>query len=616
MCGIAGIVSSKESDKQIIRNMTTALAHRGPDASGYYDSHRVQLGHRRLSIIDLDARANQPFQSQSGRHVMVYNGEIYNFKSIAARLQQEGVSLRTTSDTEIIIEAFERWGVGCVHLFAGMFAIAIYDTQEEALYLFRDRIGKKPLYYYWKDGLLAFASEIKALWQHPVVSANSAIRCSTVSAFLQLGYIQQPNTFYENISKFPAGHYGILKDDEFALYPYWTVSHYVRTNRQLNEASAQKELKHVLEQAVHDRLIADVPLGIFLSGGIDSSSVTAVASKTGRVKTFSIGFKDAKFDESQYASQIANYLGTEHYAYTLTEQDAAETLEKYLQHFDEPFADTSAIPTMLVSKCARQQVTVALTGDGGDELFLGYGAYPWANRLANPVIKMARPFIHQLLQRIPASRWKRIANLFMKVRPGRMRRHIFSQEQYFFSEPELQELVFSDRSYFHDWTYNDFRYLKTLTEAERQALFDIQLYLRDDLLVKVDRASMYFGLECRSPLLDHRLVEFAINLPEQLKLSNMTSKYLLKKVLSEYIPPRYFERPKHGFSVPLAQWLKRDMHYLMDYLSEENLAQTRIFNPTFIQELVMRFLKGEEYLYNRLWVVIIVQRFILKHGKR
>lgn len=616
MCGIAGIISSQVSDKQIIRNMTTALAHRGPDASGYFDSPHVQLGHRRLSIIDLNSRANQPFYSQSKRYVIVFNGEIYNFKSIASRLQQEGVALHTTSDTEIILEAFERWGVGFVQMLVGMFAIAIYDTQAHELFLFRDRIGKKPLFYYWHNGLFAFASEIKALWHHPEISAHSGVRHATVSAFLQLGYIQQPNTFYHNISKFPAGHYGILKGNSFSVLPYWTVSHHLKTNRQSNEATAQKELKSLLEQAVHDRLIADVPLGIFLSGGVDSSSVTAVASKTGRIKTFSIGFKEAQFDESEYAKQIATHLGTEHHAYMLTEQDAAETLETYLHHFDEPFADTSSIPTLLVSKCARQQVTVALTGDGGDELFLGYGAYPWANRLANPVVKFARPFAHQILQRIPASRWKRIANLFMQVRPDRMRRHIFSQEQYFFSERELQSLVFLDRTYFHDWDYDDFRYLKTLSEAERQALFDIQLYLRDDLLVKVDRASMYFGLECRSPLLDHRLVEFAINLPEQLKLRNMTSKYLLKKVLAEYLPARYFDRPKRGFSVPMAQWLKRDMNYLLDYLSEENLARTSIFNSTDIRDLVARFMKGEEYLYNRLWVLIVAQRFILQHGKQ
>ena len=614
MCGIAGFFSTEPSDTSIIEIITNSLAHRGPDASGCYKNNLVALGHRRLSIIDLDARANQPFYSGNGRYVMVYNGEIYNYQAIASELQQEGVSLKTTSDTEVVIESFNRWGVGSVHKLKGMFAYTIYDTMEERLYLFRDRVGKKPLYYFLNDSLFVFASEIKALLAHPEVKAGLTVKKQTIAAFLQLGYIQQPQTFYENIYKFPAGHYGIIgKGLKLSLFPYWDIARYLKASHTTTEPQALRQLQTKLEESINDRLIADVPVGIFLSGGIDSSLVTAIASKSKKLKTFSIGFKENKFDESVYAEKIASYLGTDHQRHILQERDAVNMVEQYLHHFDEPFADTSSIPTMLVSQVARKEVTVALTGDGGDELFLGYGSYTWANRLANPAIKTLRPVIKTLMNAVPSPRWKRAAHLFEKTREGKQRRHIFSQEQYFFSDTEIREHVLRDNQYYFDWPYDDFRYLKVLSEAERQALFDFQFYLRDDLLVKVDRASMYYGLECRCPLLDHSLVEFVYNLPENLRKRGNESKYLLKRVLFDMVPQKYFDRPKWGFSIPLAQWLKNDLNYLMDYLSEEHLDKTAVFNTPYIRSLVNRFYKGEDYLYNRLWVVIITQRFLIQH---
>jgi len=615
MCGIAGIFSANTPSKEDITAVTEAIQHRGPDANGYYVNNQVAFGHRRLSIIDLDARANQPFYSQDRRFVIVYNGEIYNYQSIAKELAQAGIILRTSSDTEVLIESFALWGTGFIHKLKGMFAFVIHDIQSNQFYLYRDRVGKKPLYYFQSDKLFVFASEIKALLKHPEVKANLKINKSTVSSFLQLGYIQQPKTFYENIFKFPAGHYGVLKSNlQLTILPYWNVSHYLKTSHTISEPQAFGKLKELVTDAVASRLVADVPLGIFLSGGIDSSLVTAVASKTARLKTFSIGFKESKFNESIYAERIAKYLGTDHHQYILEEKTAVNLVEQYLEHFDEPFADTSAIPTMLVSKCAREEVTVALTGDGGDELFLGYGSYTWASRLANPFWSTLRPAVHLMMNSFPSQRWKRAAHLFEKVRPGKMRRHIFSQEQYFFSDEEIQNQVLKNKDYYFDWPYDDFRYLSVLSEAERQALFDFQFYLRDDLLVKVDRASMYYSLECRCPLLDHSLVEFAINLPESFRKRNMTTKYLLKKMLFELVPQQYFNRPKWGFSIPLAQWMKSELSYLMNYLSEEQLEKTGIFNVRYIRSLADRFNKGENYLYNRLWAVIITQRFLLRHA--
>jgi len=613
MCGIAGIISLKEIQREEIELMTDSIAHRGPDAKGYYVGSNVALGHRRLSIIDLDARSNQPFFSKDKRYVIVFNGEIYNFKKIAEELAQHGIALHTTSDTEVIIEAFALWGTGFVHKLNGMFAFVIYDSFEKKIFLFRDRVGKKPLYYYLKDGLFLFASEIKAILKHPAVTNNRSVDISIVSTFLQLGFIPEPKTLYKDIKKFPAGHYGILSSSlELSLLPYWNISHYIRSTRTITEAAAFDQLKFLVNDAVHSRLIADVPVGIFLSGGIDSSLVAASASQVARLKTFSIGFKESKFDESVYAKKIARHLNTDHHSYQLHEREAVEMIDQYLNHFDEPFADTSAIPTMLVSKLARQHVTVALTGDGGDELFLGYGSYTWAKRLSNPLLKWGSPLINEMLQLSSSPRMKRAASLFEQVDDNKKKVHIFSQEQYFFSEKELRENVFSDSNVFNEWLYHSEINLLTLSKAEQQALFDFQVYLRDDLLVKVDRASMLFGLECRSPLLDYRLAEFAVNLPEPLKKRNDTTKYLLRKMLYEMVPSNYFDRPKWGFSIPLAQWMKNDLRYFMDYLNEDNLNKTNIFNVNFVNELKERFMNGEDYLYNRLWVLMITQKYLLK----
>jgi len=613
MCGIAGIISRTEIPSSEIETMTESMRHRGPDAHGYFRSNTIALGHRRLSIIDLDARSNQPFFSNDGRYVMIYNGEIFNFKKIADELTREGVALRTTSDTEVVIESFARWGPGFIQKLNGMFALAIYDTQTEKLFLYRDRVGKKPLYYCSKNGQFLFASEIKALLKHPAVSSGLAVDKSTISTFLQLGYIPQPKTFYSDIYKFPAGHYGILsKEFEFSILPFWNISNYITTSRPITELAAYRKFKELATDAVNSRLIADVPVGIFLSGGVDSSLVTAIASKSSKLKSFSIGFKESKFDESKYAERVARHVGTEHVNYMLSEKEAVEMVEQYLNHFDEPFADTSAIPTMLVSKLARNEVTVALTGDGGDELFLGYGSYQWAERLNAPLWSISRPLIQKALQLMPSSRYKRAAHLFDKISPEKRRRHIFSQEQYFFSESELKEKIFSHPDLFTGWVYDDSKQFSVFSESERQALFDFQYYLRDDLLVKVDRSSMYYSLECRSPLLDHRLVEFSVNLPRHLKKQHGVTKYLMKKLLYELVPEKYFDRPKWGFSIPLAHWLKNELSYLFEYLNEENLAQFHLFNPSAVKDLKQRFFSGEDYLYNRLWALIIIQRFLQK----
>jgi asparagine synthase (glutamine-hydrolysing) len=618
MCGIAGILSTTTLNKPAVSGMVNGILHRGPDANGIFvdKTGMVALAHTRLSIIDLSTGANQPFYSADQRYVVVFNGEIYNFLQIREELSScYGVSFKTHSDTEVIAEGFAVWREKVVDKLEGMFAIAILDQREHKVYLFRDRAGKKPLFYFQSDEIFAFASEIKSLLQHPVIRSQVMVNRNVIATFLHLGYIPEPATIYANIFKFPAAHYAVVDSNlNTSPKPYWTLQENIHPGEIKSPEDAKKQLALLLDKAVQERLIADVPLGAFLSGGTDSSLVSAVASRhtSAPLKTFSIGFKESKFDESKYARDVAKHLGTNHTEYILTEREAIDILEIYLRHYDEPFADTSAIPTMLVSKLARKEVKVILTGDGGDELFQGYGSYTWANRLANPLMKIAQRPLKLALQLSGKSRLERIAELLEPVKIGSIRSHIFSQEQYFFSQEEIRDQLLKDKSTFKAFEYTDSSLHKgKLTAGEEQALFDFQYYLKDDLLVKVDRASMYYALECRCPLLDHRIVEFAFSLHPSLKVRNGKAKWLLKELLRNYIPDALIDRPKWGFSVPLANWLKRDLRYLIDsYLSNETIESIGLFKPDYIRKLVTDFLAGKDYLYNRVWVLIVLHKWL------
>ena len=618
MCGIAGIVSTTIIDQQAPSGMVSGILHRGPDANGIFvdKTGTIALAHTRLSIIDLSTGANQPFHSRDQRYIVVFNGEIYNFRQVREELSSRySVSFKTHSDTEVIAEAFAIWKEKMVDSLEGMFAIAILDQQEHKVYLFRDRAGKKPLYYFQSEGIFAFASEIKSLLQHPVIRSNVKVNKDIVATFLHLGYIPEPDTIYTNIFKFPAAHYAVVKDDlSVSPKPYWNLHGNIHPGEIRSPEDARRQLTTLLDKAVQERLISDVPLGTFLSGGTDSSLVSAVASRqlSNPLKTFSIGFKESKFDESKYARDVATHLGTDHTEYILTEREAINILEVYLRHYDEPFADTSAIPTMLVSKLARKEVKVILTGDGGDELFQGYGSYAWANRLANPFMKIAQQPLKLALQMSGKSRLERIARLLEPVKIGSIRSHIFSQEQYFFSQQEIRDQLLSDKSIFRPFNYTDASLHEgTLPAGEQQALFDFQYYLKDDLLVKVDRASMYYALECRCPLLDHRIVEFAFSLHPSLKVRDGKAKWLLKELLRNYIPDALIDRPKWGFSVPLANWLKKDLRYLVDsYLSDETIESIGLFNASYIKKLVADFYSGKDYLYNRVWVLIVLHKWL------
>lgn len=608
MCGIAGFYTKNKSfSEDELGLMLQKIAHRGPDAEGSYFNKVVALGHKRLSIIDLSENANQPMFSHSGDTVIIFNGEIYNFQEISLEL---GIKPKTSSDTEVILEAFEKWGPDFVNKLNGMFAMAIYKISENKLFLFRDRIGIKPLFYFYDGKQFAFASELKALTPLKYIAEHLEISQDAVGTFLHLGYIPAPQTIYKNTYKFPQGAYAIYDGEKLEVKQYWNINEKITAKKQSNFQEAKVQLSDLLQQSVKYRLISDVPYGTFLSGGVDSSLVSALAQKVSnhQLKTFSIGFADSKFNESKYAQKVAQHLDTDHHAFTLTEKEAIDLVPDIFNYYDEPYADASAIPTMLVSNMARQHVTMTLSGDGGDELFHGYGMYSWAQRLSNPMLRLLKNPTKQALQ-LMGNRYKRISHLFNWSDYRNIKSHTFSQEQYFFTEKELA-LLLKDKVYsmgLNEWPEVN----RKLTSKENQALFDLMYYLPDDLLTKVDRASMKYSLESRVPLLDHNIVEFALNLDPSLKVQNGTAKYLLKEVLYDFVPRELFDRPKWGFGIPLNKWLKTDLKYLIDtYLSESQVKKAGFVCEKTTSKLVHEYLTTKnEYLYNRVWVLICLHKW-------
>ena len=605
MCGIAGYFSvNKVFSPEELPAMANAIAHRGPDAEGDYSHGSVGLAHRRLSIVDLNPRSNQPMTSQDGNFVICYNGEVYNFPELATKYN---LTLRTHSDTEVILELFAKVGPSCVNEFNGMFAIAIYDIQKETLHVFRDRIGIKPIYYFYDGQNFAFASDIKALFALGFVKKQKSTNLNAVKEFLYLGYIPHPNTIYQNINKFEAGSFVKIDKNGAKFETYWDLNQKVKSSVKSNEAEAKIELKSLIEASVKRRMFADVPFGTFLSGGTDSSVVTAVAQSlsTEKINTFSIGFKEAKYNEAEHAKTVANNLGTSHHEFIVSQKDALDLFPEIIGTYDEPFADCSSIPTMLVSKLARQHVKMTLSGDGGDEQFLGYGFYNWANRLNNPLIKTFRGAISPALKMM-GNRFERAAHLF-DYPADRKKSHIFSQEQYYFSLAEIDELMPSKQSISLN---ENFDLQRKLSPAEEQAFFDLHYYLPDDLLVKVDKASMKYGLEARVPLLDHTIIEFSLNLDEKLKVKDGVSKYLLKEVLYDYVPRELMNRPKWGFSIPLNDWLKSDLRELVEqYTSKEVIEAAGFVDYKKVQQLKAQYFGGKDYLYNRVWAIVLLHNW-------
>jgi len=611
MCGISGIykISKKASLENVdFHFLNTRLHHRGPDAHGILTQEDIIMGHRRLAITDLSSVADQPMISNCGRYRIVFNGEIYNYLELKKEIPKvkPQLNFNSSSDTEVILESFAIWGARAVYKWNGMFSIAIWDNEDGTLWLFRDRMGEKPLYYYYDEEYFCFASELKFIEALPFFKRD--IDQKSVTDFLHLGLIPDPYTIYRNVYKLRSGHYMHISSDEIVEKAYWEIQDSLSPDCIEDEKEAVDTLEELLLDSVRLRLSKNLTNGIFLSGGIDSSMVAAMASACQRnnVISFSLGFDDVRHNENRHAEKVASYLGLQHHSVHVTAKEAAQEFQNLSNVFDEPFADSSAIAVLLLSKHARKHVKVILSGEGSDELFFGYGRYRWARYLSNPLVWNSRHFLSRILQS-GNDRYKKAAGVF-DVERENIYNHTLSHDHNLFSLKELQQnlITYHSPKYFQD----KIELRRKLTLAEQQSLFELGFYLKDDLLVKLDRSAMYYSLEARCPFLDEKLVAFALNISPSLKIKNETQKYVLKKVLYKYLPSKYFERPKQGFSVPLPQWLKNDFKCLVDeYLDESVIKKAGWFQPQYITQLKNAFLNGQDHLANRLWALLLLHKW-------
>ncbi len=609
MCGIAGFVSfaGGGGGEAVLARMNDALGHRGPDGAGTFleEDGTVGLAHRRLAIIDLSETGAQPMRSD-GRLVIVFNGEIFNFAEIRAGLEERGHRFRGGSDTEVILAAYREWGAGCVRRFVGMFAFALWDREARTLFLARDRLGIKPLFIYRKGDLLLFASELKALFRHPRFSAE--IDAKALQYYLQFQYVPAPLCILRDCRKLLPGHAATLSAaGGWREEPYWEAAPFFREPPALHsEEEAADALDALVRSSVRYRMISDVPLGAFLSGGIDSSLVVAMMQSLSsrRVKTFSIRFREEGFDEGEHARRVAAHLGTDHHEKFCSREDALPLIRRLPDFYDEPFADSSAIPTMMVSEFCRNSVTVSLSGDGGDELFCGYPRYAWL-RLAERFRWLPAPVRRALsrpLQRLPFRSARRAGTVFQYDRLEDVYApmvHIFQKVRLPRILPHLQDDA--DLAY-----YRAFHDHADLPAEKRAMLCDLLTYLPDDILTKVDRASMSVGLEARVPLLDHRIVEFAARLPLRWTFRGSEQKRLLKKVLYRYVPRDIIDRPKMGFGVPLEKWFREEWKAILEeYLRPERIRRERFFLAEGVRELVGEHLSGRRNHFHRLWALVM-----------
>src|SRR3954468_5021190 len=559
MCGIAGLVQLTPGKRisaatTVARAMADCMTHRGPTESGVWESAdgAVALSHRRLSIIDLSPLGRNPMTWDDGRLWITFNGEIYNFLELRQELEAAGCRFRSHTDTEVILAAYDRWGIDCVQRFAGMFAFAIWDAPKRRLWLVRDRVGKKPLYYSEAGGTLRFASELKALAADAGLTGN--VDVDAIRMYLRYGYVPSPRTLYAGVHKLPPAHHLICEDGRVSVRRYWDPVEHALAPKPRTDAAAEAELEAQLATAVRQRMIADVPLGAFLSGGIDSSLVVALMQEqsTTPVKTFTIRFDNPEYNEADHAAAVARHLGTEHHERTCSNSEMLALVDRLPAMYDEPFADSSSVPTYLVSRTARELVTVALSGDGGDELFFGYPRYRY-HRTAAAVLSMPRVLRRAAAfgaSRMPARRLRRIADVLRSDEQDHYARFVS-----WWTTPDIQAMT--GAAALVAPAYADaLQRAARLRIDSRAALLDVVSYLPEDILTKVDRASMAVSLEVRAPLLDHRVAEFALALPIELKRRGRTMKWLLRQLLYKRVPRELIDRPKMGFGVPLGDWFR------------------------------------------------------------
>jgi len=631
MCGIAGFVDfNKKSNLDILKRMTDVSDHRGPDDSGYkFDSSEnveIGLGHRRLSILDLTSHGHQPMRFESID--IVYNGEVYNFNEIKQELEDLGYDFESHSDTEVILKAYHKWGLEAVHKFNGMFAMAIYDRNISKLFLIRDRSGIKPLFYYHKNNTLLFASELKSMHQHHAFKKE--IDIDAVALFLQLQYIPEPHSIFKSCFKLRAGHFLEidLVTQKIEEKVYWDViDHYNKPKLDISEEEAIEETEKLLKSAFEYRMVSDVPVGIFLSGGYDSSLVTSILQhqRSEKLKTFTIGFHENGFDEAPYAKQVAEYLGTEHHEYYCTQKDALAIIPKLATIYDEPFSDASAIPTTLVSQLARQEVTVSLSADGGDEIFAGYDKYSRTmeyykyfskvpNFLKSSVASMMGGVNPNSIPLLKDTfnfniRYKKMQNMLMAKNAV----DIMKNTSIFLTFNEVNNLL-NNRAKILSTNLDKGNLLESHNDDINSMLaIDYKTFMVDDILTKVDRATMSVSLEGREPFLDYRIIEFVSSLPSHYKYQNGRKKHILKEITHKYLPKEMMDRPKMGFVVPIQEWFKDELkEYFLHYLDEQRLKKEGIFNVQEVVKLRDNYLNGGKENIDNLWSMLMFEMWYEK----
>ncbi len=631
MCGIAGFIDfEKKTDVIVLKKQCDSLQHRGPDGEGQiminFATATVGLGHRRLSIIDLTQTGAQPMSFLHWN--IIFNGEIYNYASITKELEILGHTFIGHSDTEMILHAFEEWGVKCIDKFIGMFAFAIVNNKDEEIYFVRDRAGIKPFFYFWNNNQFIFGSELKALTAHP--SFTKKINIHAVASFMQFGYVPTPHCIWEQTHKLKSGYYlqFSLKNKQFNSIQYWNVyDNYNKPKLIIDFEEALIETEKLLQSACNYRMVADVPVGVFLSGGYDSSTVAALLQKesTQKLKTFTIGMLDAGLNEAPYAKDIALHLGTDHTEYYCTEKEALDIIPNLPFNFDEPFADSSAIPTMLVSKIARQQVTVALSADAGDEVFAGYNRYEYMElygKKLNHIPKSVLKTIAASMELVPSnkipilknkylfhSRYEKVKKM-LQASSGNINPKNFSKQ---FTEKDIAHLFINniipqptafDSKELQPAFYNDLSYMMAI---------DYQNYLVDDILQKVDRAAMAVSLEGREPFLDHRVIEWAAQLPNEYKYKKGNKKHILKEINKKYIPESLMNRPKMGFGIPIEKWLAIDLKEVVySFCNATKIKEGAIFNTSVTEKLLTDFYGGKKELANKVWYLLMFQMWMDK----
>jgi len=625
MCGITGIYSFNEKGNAFINsinNSVKTLRQRGPDGDGVYRHNQVALGHTRLAVIDTTDAAAQPFTDISGRYTIIFNGEFYNYKEHRALLEQKGVVFRSSGDTEVLLYMYIHYGPDFIKEVNGCFSIAIYDKIEESLFLTRDRFGINPMVVYQDEDKLIFASEIKAILAFGI---TKKMDYSSLLMYLQLNYIPTPYSVFENVKKMTPGWYCFVKNRKVDYTCYYSIPK-GQINSDLSYDSAQKQLIDLLDAAVQRRLIADVPLGGFLSGGIDSSIIAALASRhTKHFNTFSIGYKDEPFfDETKYANLVAKKFNTNHTVFSLTNNDLYNHLFDVLDYLDEPFADSSAIAVYILSKETRKHVTVALSGDGADELFAGYNKHrAHYNALKNNMFNSVIKHTSTIWNNIPTSRNNQIGNIFRQLSKYSEGLKLSSAERYWswcsiMSEKQAVNTILLN-SNLEEYFYRKEKILNNITNKSGMAdllYSDMCLVLQGDMLTKVDMMSMASSLEVRTPFLDHNVVNFTVTLSDNYKIDNNMKKKILQDAFREILPSELYNRPKHGFEVPLLKWLRTDLKSMIEneWLNDEFISDQKIFNPEAISKLKKKlFSTNPNDVHAQIWALIVFQNWWKKY---